>query len=69
MRNVCGLDFPFILSAEANLDAHRQVSTPSPYGPWLGIAILKVSPNLMSFHPLVSQWGRKIYSRMLCSTN
>ena len=32
IRNVCGLDFPFILSAEANLDAHRQVSTPLPLG-------------------------------------
>ena len=28
------------------LDATRQVSTPSPFGAWLGIAILQVSPNL-----------------------
>ena len=41
------------------LDAARQVSTPSPFGAWLGIAILQVSPTLMSFHPKVSLRGRK----------
>ena len=30
-----------------DLDAHRQVSTPSSYEAWLGITILKASPNLM----------------------
>ncbi len=36
------------------LDAHRQVSTPFPFGTWLGIAILQVSPTLMSVHLKVS---------------
>jgi len=48
--DVCGLDFPFIVPTEVGLDAHRQVSTPFPFGIWLGIAILQVSPTLMSFH-------------------
>ncbi|MBA85713.1 MAG: hypothetical protein CML60_07905 [Rhodobacteraceae bacterium] len=46
---VCGLDYPFTL-AEA-LGAARLVSTPSPFGAWLGIAISQVSPNLSSSTP------------------
>ena len=56
---VCALDFPLIIPTEVGLDSHRQVSTPSPCGAWLGIAILQVSPSLMGFHPKVSLWGRK----------
>ena len=43
---VCALDFLFVIPTEVGLDATRQVSTPSPFGAWLGIAILQVSPNL-----------------------
>jgi len=46
MRNVRALDFPFIIPTEVGLDATRQVSTPSPFGAWHGIAILQVSPFL-----------------------
>ena len=59
LEGVCVLDFPFIIPTKVGLDAHRQVSTPSPCGAWLGIAILQVSPTLMSFHPKVSLRGRK----------
>ena len=54
---VCALDFLFIIPTKVGLDAARKVSTPSPYGAWLGIAILQVSPNLSGFHPAVS--GRR----------
>tara|TARA_B100001964_G_scaffold79339_1_gene89650 strand:- start:165 stop:377 length:213 start_codon:yes stop_codon:yes gene_type:complete len=30
--DVCALDFPFIITTEIDLDAHRQVSTPFPFG-------------------------------------
>ena len=49
MRNVRALDFPFIIPTEVGLDATRQVSTPSPFGAWHGIAnsiTRKVSPFL-----------------------
>ena len=46
MGNVRALDFPFIIPTEVGLDAARQVSTPSPFGAWHGIAILEVSPFL-----------------------
>ena len=50
------LDFLFILLIDINLDAPRQVSTRSPKkGASLGIAILKVSPNLRSAHLNVSK--------------
>ena len=50
------LDFLFILLIDINLDAPRQVSTRSPKtGASLGIAILKVSPNLRSVHLNVSK--------------
>jgi len=40
MGNVRALDFLFIIpTLKVGLDAHRQVSTPSPFGAWLGIAI------------------------------
>jgi len=38
-----------------DLGTSRKVSTPSSYDAWLGIAILKGSPNLRSFTYKVSQ--------------
>ena len=67
--NVRALDFLLIIPTEVGLDSHRQVSTRFPFGTSLGIAILQVSPTLMSVHPKVSQWGRNIKLRMRCSTS
>jgi len=36
---VWSLDYPFALAARATLGAARLVSTPSPQGAWLGIAM------------------------------
>lgn len=36
---VCGLDYPFTVTAIATVGAARLVSTPSPQGAWLGIAM------------------------------
>ena len=38
---VCGLDYPFAVPQRylCGLDAARLVSTPSPFGAWLGIAM------------------------------
>ena len=38
---VCGLDYPFAVPPmfTGGLGAARLVSTPSPYGAWLGIAM------------------------------
>ena len=68
-NGLCALDFLFTILTEVRLGTHRKVSTPSPFGAWLGIAILQVSPNLMSFHLKVSQKGRNIKLRMRRSTN
>jgi len=46
--SVCSLDFTFTFAFALALGAARQVSTPSDYSAWLGIAILQVPPNLSS---------------------
>jgi len=50
--SVCALDYPFTLAFA--LGGNRLVSTPSPIGAWLGIASLKVSPNLVTYTYRVS---------------
>jgi hypothetical protein len=47
---VCGLDFIFTLKKGVAC----QVSTPSHYWAWLGISILKPSPNLSDFQLTVT---------------
>ena len=54
--SVRGLDYPFAISGAARL-----VSTPSPCGAWLGIAMLKGSPNLSSSASPVSRRALKFY--------
>ena len=49
---VCGLDYTFTVASAVG--AARLVSTPSPIGAWLGIAMQKVSPNLSSSASRVS---------------
>lgn len=36
---VCGLDYPFAVAVVTAVGAARLVSTPSPHGAWLGIAM------------------------------
>lgn len=64
LPGVWGLDYPFTLTACAALGAARLVSTPSPSGAWLGIAIQQVSPNLSSSTSGVSSGALKRLSPM-----
>jgi len=57
-RGVWSLDYPFTVAAETALGAARLVSTPSPQGAWLGIAVGRTgpgSPNLSGSTPSVSR--------------
>jgi hypothetical protein len=58
---VCGLDFPFTVGFP--LGAACQISTPSDFSAWLGIAILQVSPNLSGSTPRVSPRALKLESK------
>ena len=60
-RSVWGLDYPFTITGNAVPGAARLVSTPSPCGAWLGIAILQVSPNLSSSASGVSPGALKTF--------
>ena len=44
---VCGPEYAFTISFD--LGGGRLLSTPFPFGTWLGVAILQVSPNLTAF--------------------
>ena len=52
IRNVCGLDFPFIIPTEVGLDAHRQVSTPLPLGALARDCHLTGFPDFDEFSPI-----------------
>ena len=64
MRNVRALDFPFIIPTKVGLDATRQVSTPSPFGAWHGIAILQVSPFLSGSTHRISPMAPNLFRNL-----
>jgi len=58
-RSVCGLDYLSTIS-HWDLGHSRLVSTPSSFEAWLGIAILKVSPNLRVYATYCFQYEAPI---------
>ena len=62
---MCSAGLSLHHSSQRTLDAARLVSTPFPFGTWLGIAISKVSPTLSSSTRNVSNTAPNLFRNLV----